>query len=95
MRTLRCRNLTNGVFMQFGFKLLLGAVALIAVLLMFGKDGSGSGGGSSEKATARRAIDLCWEDQRRKSLPPDQARFIAGACEKMESNFRQRFGHSP
>lgn len=91
MRTLRCRKLIDEVLMQLVYKLFLGIVALLAVLLMFG----GSGGGSSEKATARRAIDLCWENQRRKSLTPSEARFIAGTCEKMESDFRQRWGHAP
>ncbi len=81
--------------MQMVFKMLLGAAALIAALLMFGGSGVGAGGGSSEKDIARRAVSLCWQDQSRKSLTPGEARFIAGACEKMESDFRQRWGHSP
>lgn len=47
------------------------------------------------KSRLRRAIDLCWEEQSRKSLPPEQARFIAGACEKMESDFRSTYRVNP
>lgn len=51
--------------------------------------------GSSESGSARRAIDNCWSEQQRKSLPPDQARFIAGACEKMEGDYKKKYGHAP
>jgi hypothetical protein len=47
------------------------------------------------RMSARRAIETCWQDQQRKSLPPEQARFIAGACEGMEKEFRARFNASP
>lgn len=50
---------------------------------------------TSEKGSARRAISLCWEDQKKASLPPAQARFIAGACERMEADFRQKYNASP
>lgn len=49
----------------------------------------------SPKAQARHAIDYCWEDQKRKSLTPAEQRFIAGACEKMERDFTQTYGHRP
>lgn len=45
--------------------------------------------------TMRSAIAACWKDQQRKSLPPDQARFIAGACEKMEADFRAKYRQEP
>lgn len=48
-----------------------------------------------EQATLRRSIDLCWADQQRKALTPDQARFIAGACESMVAQYRSRWGHAP
>ena len=41
------------------------------------------------------AIKLCWEEQKRKSLDPGTARFVAGACEKMERDFEQRHGRRP
>lgn len=47
------------------------------------------------QSSQRRAIELCWSDQQRKSLPPDQARFIAGACESMEAQYRTRWGRAP
>lgn len=47
------------------------------------------------KEQDRRAIDLCWEEQKRKSLDPQQQRFIAGACELMERNFTQKYGQRP
>ena len=43
----------------------------------------------------RMAISLCWQEQGKKSLPPDQARFIAGACEKMERDFREKYNATP
>lgn len=49
----------------------------------------------SEKARARDAIDLCWKEQSRKSLDPGSARFVAGACELMEDQFRQKYGVNP
>lgn len=41
------------------------------------------------------AIKLCWQEQSRKSLDPGTSRFVAGACERMESDFRQRWGRAP
>jgi hypothetical protein len=43
----------------------------------------------------RAAIEQCWKDQARKSLAPAEARFIAGACEKMEADFKARFHVTP
>ena len=37
------------------------------------------------RAEKRAAIDLCWQEQSRKSLDPASGRFVAGACEKMEA----------
>lgn len=48
-----------------------------------------------EQSSQRHAIDQCWSEQKRKSLPPDQARFIAGACEMMEGKYKARWGHNP
>lgn len=47
------------------------------------------------KGRERAAIRLCWEDQQRKSLDPATARFVAGTCEKMERDFKARYGVSP
>lgn len=48
-----------------------------------------------ERGDARAAIDLCWSEQSRKSNTSGSARFIAGACEKMERDFRERWGVNP
>lgn len=50
---------------------------------------------TGEKSDARSAIALCWDEQGRKSNAPGVARFVAGACERMESDFRVRYGVSP
>ena len=47
------------------------------------------------KADARGAISLCWENQAKKSNDPATARFVAGACEMMESDFKTKYGVSP
>lgn len=49
----------------------------------------------SAKTTERRAIAYCWEQQKRKSLDPGAQRFIAGACEQMERDFREKHGLAP
>ncbi len=50
---------------------------------------------AKEKARERDAIALCWKEQERKSNTPSQARFIAGACEMMENDFRKKHGRNP
>jgi hypothetical protein len=47
------------------------------------------------KGQARRAIDLCWEEQKRKSFDAGTQNFVAGACEMMENKFTERYGHRP
>jgi hypothetical protein len=47
------------------------------------------------KARDRAAIQLCWEEQSRKSLDPAAARFSASACEMMERNFRGTHNAQP
>lgn len=48
-----------------------------------------------ERSNSRLAIELCWKEQSRKSLDPSAARFAASACEKMESDYRNRWGTNP
>lgn len=50
---------------------------------------------AQERAHDRSVIQLCWSEQKRPSREPDTARFIAGACEKMESDFQQKHGQNP
>ena len=44
---------------------------------------------------AQDAIKLCWSEQGRKSLDASTARFVAGACEKMERDYEARWGRKP
>ena len=74
------------------WKWILGVPAGLFVLLMI--VGSFSSGGG-ESGSARRAIDHCWSEQSRKSLAPSEARFIAGACEKMERDYKDKYGRAP
>jgi len=52
-------------------------------------------GPPSEESNKRMAIDLCWQDQGKKSLEPAIARTVAGWCEKMESDFQAKYGVRP
>lgn len=69
-------------------------VGIVAAFLLFGAV-AGSSPQAKEKAKARAAIDLCWEEQKRKSIDPPAQRFIAAACESMENRFVTEFGHRP
>ncbi len=72
---------------------LLGTPAALLALVMV--VGAFSDPGNDEKALGRDAIDMCWSEQERKSNTPGEARFIAGACEKMERDFRSKWGVNP
>jgi predicted amidophosphoribosyltransferase len=73
----------------------LGAIAFVFVGLFV----LGLVVGSSPEAEARmkdeRAIELCWNEQKRPSLEPEEARFVAAACEKMEADYRVKHGRNP
>lgn len=71
---------------------LLGAA--VAAFFGYGFYASNTPEGKAQNRE-RRATELCWEEQRRRSLAPDEQRFIAGACERMEAEFRRKHGVSP
>jgi hypothetical protein len=48
-----------------------------------------------ERWNAQSAIELCWKDYERKSFDPGTKRFIASVCEKMESDYKQKYGRAP
>lgn len=48
-----------------------------------------------EKSADRGVIEACWKEQGKKSYDAEAARFIAGACEKAEKDFRAKYGVSP
>lgn len=64
--------------------------ALIAIAFI-----AGSSPEVQLRVTDREKIDFCWTQQKRPSQTPSEARFIAGACEKMEEDFRERHGRNP
>jgi len=69
-------------------------LSLGAAFLIFGAI-VGRSPEAKEKAQARHAIDLCWEEQKRKSLDSGTQRFVAGACEALETRFIQKYGYRP
>lgn len=48
-----------------------------------------------ERIRDRDEIAGCWKEQERKSLAPGSARFVAGVCEKLETDFRLKYGTTP
>jgi hypothetical protein len=65
-------------------------VAILAIGAMIGSTPAGR-----EKAGDRNAIELCWQEQGRKSNSAPTAQFVAGACEMLESKFAAKYGHRP
>ena len=79
-------------------KLLIGIPVGLFLLMMFigwMSSGNSSGSSSSAKSRDRDAIQMCWQEQSRKSLDPGAARLAAGACEMMERNFRGTYNAQP
>lgn len=70
--------------------IIIGSIFLLLVLLVMCRSGD-----ASEKGDARRAIELCWKEQGRKSFDPATARFVAGACEMMEKEFKAKYRVDP
>lgn len=73
---------------------LIGIGILIVIFFAIGFSESNTPEGK-ERSRQRAAIDLCWKDQQRRSNDPGTARFIAGACEKMEADFKAKWGVNP
>lgn len=69
-------------------------VGLFVVVIVFGSLKANTPEGQA-KARARDAIDLCWSEQKRKSLAPGESQFVAAACERMESDFLSKYGVRP
>ncbi len=66
----------------------IGALLLIGALLPNNPD-------RDARWRAQDAIKLCWSEQGRKSLDAPTARFVAGACEKMERDYEAKWGRKP
>ena len=43
----------------------------------------------------RAEIARCWAEHERKSLAPSSKLFVAGVCEKMETEFLEKHGIKP
>lgn len=69
-------------------------VGLFVLMMVIGGFNANTPEGQA-KSRARSAIDLCWGDQKRKSLSAGESQFIAGACERMETDFRNKYGVNP
>ena len=77
------------------WKWILGVPAgLFAIVMVFGTAVNNSPEGQA-RSRDRQAIALCWQEQGRKSIEPGVARFVAGACERMESDFSSKWGVKP
>jgi hypothetical protein len=77
------------------WKWLVGVPVGGFVLVMVIGSCAGNTPEGKERSQSRAAIDLCWKEQSKKSLDPGAARFVAGTCERMESDFRTRWGRNP
>ena len=71
--------------------LIGGVVVIFIVLAIWGSTSPEI----QAKTQARGGIAQCWQEQQRKSLDPSSQRWVANACEMMEKNFQERFGHAP
>lgn len=56
---------------------------------------AGSTPEARERTDERIAIELCWKNQQDPELDGATQRFVAGACKKMESDFRAKHGLNP
>lgn len=75
-------------------KMIIVIVVLVVGFLGFGAIVGNSPEGQA-KAHARRAIDLCRDNESSYRGPSGALAIISGACEKLETDFRTRFGHAP
>jgi len=65
-------------------------VGILFVLYLYGSTPE-----AKQQSTERMAIELCWKEQGRKSNDPGTARFVAGACERMEQDFKNKWRSNP
>jgi hypothetical protein len=80
--------------MQTIKRILLIAGALLLAFLAYGFYVANTPDGEA-RIKERRTIEACWEQQGRKSLTPQAARFVAGACEKLEADYRAKWNRDP
>lgn len=76
-------------------KIIAWLVGIGALLFFAGGFMLSSSPEGQEKQRMRDAIALCWKDQARKSLEPEAARLVAGACESLERRFVEKYRVQP
>lgn len=80
--------------MPFIGKAVLVIGGLFGAILIFSVMGRNSGQAEPE-AALRGGIALCWKDYERKSLSASDKQFVASTCERMERDYRQKYGREP
>ena len=63
-------------------------VGLFLAMLAFGTFVNSTPEGKA-RADKRATIDLCWQEQSKKSIDPASGRFVAGVCEKLEAEYKR------
>ncbi len=69
-------------------------LGLVGAFFAFGMV-AGNSPEARAKSEARAKIKYCWSEQERKSLDSSSQRFVARVCEDLESDYRNRYGHTP
>jgi hypothetical protein len=59
-------------------------VVLFGAMMVIGA--ANNGPEAQARSAQRQAIELCWQEQGKKSLDPSTGRFVAGVCEKMQAD---------
>lgn len=80
--------------MGVGFQACIGVACLLVIAAIAAKAGDSSQE-TEVKRRKRDAISLCRQERSQESLTTDKQSIIAGACEKMESEFVRDYGVSP
>lgn len=50
---------------------------------------------NKEMWNAEKAIEYCWQEQSRKSFTDEQKRGMAMVCEKLEDDYKNKYGRKP
>jgi hypothetical protein len=83
---LKKRNAVKNTLMVVGF---LFALFIIYVFV------NSSSPEAQQRMNDSYSIEQCWNNYNMKSNTEPQKRFIAGACEKMEADFKAKHGRAP
>lgn len=68
---------------------------ILIAMLVLGIIGCDQSPEQKEKIKSRDAIKLCWKDYEKKSFSASTKQFVASVCEKMENDFKQKYGINP